>query len=897
MADFIPANIIQTPDFGQLAKERIDRKRQEETSKNAFIDQFEQAQGMYLEGDTQAVQGAWDNVQKTIDLVAENDSPEMRRKLKEAYGEYSKVAGTAQVLADQHREQVANYKSDPTKFAIGGSEFFKWDEDFRLKRRSYNDMVASLDNPNVLPSSGSYALLNPYDQAKTLMADTSAVAASFYDDNGVLDADGLRSRAADIARKRISASPEAVERAIIWGATSANNPKSGFAGDGDGKINSLEELEMIKNLPEEERQNYFDAYVDALVEDYMGLTPGQAATKESGKKKLATDSVSLQAAGGENVDFITLPGDVNGITQIGSAPNGEIFVTVEERVKTGEFDDNNNEIYETNVEYRPATQTEVSKVMSKYGNTYDFSALNRTQEKSQTQTATEPKAEQPAAGGTTEQPTDKPKDTLGLGIFNAPEATEAATGSAEVATTEAPAQGTAVEAPTVTYDQWNEDNKEQIEIVSSTIDDVNTQLDNPETASTAPNMFKEASRAYEDIKTTRKEIDDAKKEGRDTTELEKILEVQVNTVKRINETNKKWSENSKETSKQQEAIKEVEQAAVDAANEGEREYIIVGGKPYFKDDYAKIAGTKTGKGNYPKTFEEYAKAMDVDVLNTKDSPLSTGLDEVTVTAERIDPPVSKEAVVPVQAGGVAPVERSEEEESAVVDIIGSTPSLKGAGKPDSKHVYVPREGAIAPAAEWEEASGAPAPSKNPSSKSAPSYYLAGEAEGTEWTAETVKRAMDRWNTNIPVAPEAFIKAANTFGIPVEFMIALAAKEGSIGVGDRQMRTKNFFNWGNSTKGDNLPPGPEQDKYNKYFETWEDGLMTWADGLVRMYRPDDGDWSKLWEDDEGFVTQRSGDGFVKGTRYATSEDQEEVIREIIKFSIPKQLTDKGYIAKK
>ena len=67
MADFIPANIIQTPDFGQLAKERIDRNRQEETSKNAFIDQFEQTQGMYLEGDTQAVQGAWDNVQKTIE--------------------------------------------------------------------------------------------------------------------------------------------------------------------------------------------------------------------------------------------------------------------------------------------------------------------------------------------------------------------------------------------------------------------------------------------------------------------------------------------------------------------------------------------------------------------------------------------------------------------------------------------------------------------------------------------------------------------------------------------------------------------------------------------------------------------------------------------------------------
>ena len=153
MADFVPSNIIQTPNFGELARERINRNRAEETAKNSFIDKFEKANGMYLEGDTPAVQGAWDNVQKTIDMVAENDSPEMRRKLKDVYGEYSRVAGTAQVLADQHRTQVSQYKTDPTKFAMGGSEFFDWDKDYRLQRRSYADMRSSLDNPNVLPLS------------------------------------------------------------------------------------------------------------------------------------------------------------------------------------------------------------------------------------------------------------------------------------------------------------------------------------------------------------------------------------------------------------------------------------------------------------------------------------------------------------------------------------------------------------------------------------------------------------------------------------------------------------------------------------------------------------------------------------------------------------------------
>ena len=68
-------------------------------------------------------------------------------------------------------------------------------------------------------------------------------------------------------------------------------------------------------------------------------------------------------------------------------------------------------------------------------------------------------------------------------------------------------------------------------------------------------------------------------------------------------------------------------------------------------------------------------------------------------------------------------------------------------------------------------------------------------------------------------------------------------------------------------------------------------MAWADGLVRMYRPDDGDWSKLWADDKAFVTQRSGDGFEKGSRYAESTDQEAKIKEIIDYSYALQFDPK------
>ena len=171
--------------------------------------------------------------------------------------------------------------------------------------------------------------------------------------------------------------------------------------------------------------------------------------------------------------------------------------------------------------------------------------------------------------------------------------------------------------------------------------------------------------------------------------------------------------------------------------------------------------------------------------------------------------------------------------------------------------------------------------------------MTGAGEGIEWTPENVKKAMDKWNSDVPVPAEDFIKVSNTFGIPVEIIIALAAQESGIGVGDRQVRTKNFFNWGNSTKGDKLPPGPEQDKYNRYYATWEDGLMAWADGFVRMYRPDDGDWSKLWAGDDTFVTQREVDGVAKGSRYAANPKQEQQIRQIVETGISNQFDPKRY----
>jgi len=57
----------------------------------------------------------------------------------------------------------------------------------------------------------------------------------------------------------------------------------------------------------------------------------------------------------------------------------------------------------------------------------------------------------------------------------------------------------------------------------------------------------------------------------------------------------------------------------------------VKGTIVYEDDYLeKYAGKKTGKGNYPDTFEEYAKLNNTEIT---DIPFSTMLNEVVVTAE------------------------------------------------------------------------------------------------------------------------------------------------------------------------------------------------------------------------------------------------------------------------
>ena len=290
MADFVPGNIIQTPDFGQMAQGYVQQYRQEEAAKNQFLDEFDKKQGLYLDGYKPAVQESWDNVQSVMDMVAEDDSPENRRKLKDAYGEYSTVAGTAQFLSDDYRTKVASYKADPTKYAIAGSDFLDMTNDYKLRKRTRGEMLEEVNNPLFLQRSIKYDLLNPYDQAKRLVSDSQMKLPDFYNAEGQLNQGALRAYAERRARAQVNADPQNIEKAMAWGGIS-----EGYAGGEDGVINTPEELQFIQGQDEETKSMFVEKYIDELAKNYVDLIAQQLKTKgEDGEVRLNLEGYSVK---------------------------------------------------------------------------------------------------------------------------------------------------------------------------------------------------------------------------------------------------------------------------------------------------------------------------------------------------------------------------------------------------------------------------------------------------------------------------------------------------------------------------------------------------------------------------------------------------------------------------
>ena len=137
---------------------------------------------------------------------------------------------------------------------------------------------------------------------------------------------------------------------------------------------------------------------------------------------------------------------------------------------------------------------------------------------------------------------------------------------------------------------------------------------------------------------------------------------------------------------------------------------------------------------------------------------------------------------------------------------------------------------------------------------------------------TIQGFIDKYSDNkSPVTAQDVMDVSAKYGVPVEFILAQGRLESNFGTKGRGARTKNIYNVGNVTAGDTMAKdSTEQKKNSKDMGDWVNGLESYADLMVRRYRPSDGDWNKLLEE---FVNN-------DGLRYATDPDYEKTLSSII-----------------
>ena len=815
MAKFIVPNVIKTPDFASAVSARTQQIKKDRQDAEVFRDKFQEKDLIYLEGDKAAVQDAWGDVEKALDLVAENPrSAQAKREAVAAEGRYAKIAGAAQVRAQNHASQVIAYGQNPSAFGLTKEEYM---EKVNADRTTVHDADFILNdalNPSfILQKDLKYNISDPDSQANKFINSTSNRIKTEYYKDGVLNTEGATTYIDGHLDKLINANPESAFNAVVFGAL-----KDGLISD----YNSIEDKEFLEALSNEDKEKYKNIYKESVRGVVLDRLP-KSMSAEKSQLKSFSGYVLPEFNIGDSEEtsqgaFIGLPTKVGNIIGIGQTTDGKKIAV---RRSDIEFEDDN---VTPKTSYSILSPAEESQIRNKYRD-YDFAILDRDLSEKEEKADT-----------TTTQ-----TNPLGITIPT----TESDTTAAE-----------------------------------------NTPV--PPLPEGSPESFRQGQGVGQ-VEAERRRKEQAKDDTKaDDTKADKKAET---------------TEDTKEDTKTE-----------------SRDYIVINNRVIFRDEYEKSAGKPSTTGTpYPDTFEEYAKIFQQTIKNEAEDPIDivAGPDrgrKAPTAEEKVQEEV-QQAEEKVQEEVQQTDDKKEDDSNqqftqtiSPADFVNEGVSLQGdgkkvEGKEFQKTRYVERPYAIPPAPEYVEGGNVPRPATTPnvSNTKTTAYYIEDltdprrlkkfkkkfeVTDGFKWTPETVKMVMDRSNTDVPVPPEFFIEVSNKFGIPVELILAQAQAESSYGSKkkDRVTRTKNMFNIGNTTEGDKYPAGPEQDKYNKYFESWEDGILAYADLMVRNYRPSDGDWSKLWE--------KGGDGFVNkdGKRYATAKNYEKTIRGIIGGSFPKQLTD-------
>ena len=259
MAKVVPSGVIQLPDFAQLDYNLKQQKRQEQLQFDDYLSRFGEIQGNYLAGDLEAVQGAYDNIESVMDKLAANpDDLSLRRELRNAYGNYSQLAGTAKFLADNNRQQRALYATNPDNFSLTSDEAMGMLDDDARTKRSSEQILGLAGSPLTLPLAYKYQLGSPTEVADEMRNDFERIKTDYLLNDGTYNQDGITQWASEWLGARYI-DPEQKRNAVAYSAL-----RQGKIGR-NGKLTGREDLDRL-DTPE------FEPFRDPLLGDYTNQT-------------------------------------------------------------------------------------------------------------------------------------------------------------------------------------------------------------------------------------------------------------------------------------------------------------------------------------------------------------------------------------------------------------------------------------------------------------------------------------------------------------------------------------------------------------------------------------------------------------------------------------------------
>jgi len=301
MAKLIPSGVVQLPNFAELQYNLNERERQKQLQFDEWSSKFDKKAGTYLDGDREAVQTAYSGVEKALkDLARDPENIDLRRKVREANASYNEVAGTAQFLADNYRQQWSAYNTNPEQFSLGGESAVDVFNRERTTKRDANQIMSMASNPFTLMPKYKYDMQSPNQIADEMVAAFDRNKNDFIKSDGSIDQVKAEKFAQEFLQAR-NIDPAQLKNAVVFEGVSQR--KIGK----NGELTSRADLDIIDTEAFAPiKQNLIDSYNNKAIAAFMAKVPERGINRfevDQANRKLALEYAKLNAKQKENKYF------------------------------------------------------------------------------------------------------------------------------------------------------------------------------------------------------------------------------------------------------------------------------------------------------------------------------------------------------------------------------------------------------------------------------------------------------------------------------------------------------------------------------------------------------------------------------------------------------------------